>query len=252
MSDESPFDRLVLGLHPGAVERNTLEAAARFAKLFGLQLHAVFLENADSMGAAALPFTRELALPMHDWRVSDAGRLRNELDAAALHAEDELKRARMSFGVATGFEVRQGDPVLSMLELCGRQDVVACHVADAAFEGLTQSGARLRRAALATGVNALLLPRVFVPDDGPIAAVVPNTADPGDPALAIARRMAARAGRELLKLRADSWTRAVVTKGKGACLLVGSRRSLPKPVIETGSGVPMIPILVVGQSLSGA
>lgn len=254
MNDADSLRRLVLGLHPGAVELATLQTAAWLAKLLGLQLHAVFLESAASVGAAAFPFTRELRLPTHDWLRSDAERLRGELSAAAAHAESELARAGASAGVAAAFEIRHGDPVLATLELCGREDILAVREADAAFEGLTQTGARLRRAALASGANLLLLPRRLERHAGPIVAVTEGAAGAADPTLAIARRLAAHAGRELLVLERPT-SRALFGAGQGAgqsgCLVIGSQRVLPDSMLEREASLLALPVLVVGERATG-
>ena len=158
-----------------------------------------------------------------------------------------MARVRASTGIATRFEIRRGDPVVTMLELCGRQDVVVIHEADAAFEGLTRTGARLRRAALETGANLLVLPRHLEWGAGPIVALA---ADATDPALTVARRVAATAGRELLVLDlagdGGDWTGALPAVGQGS-LVIGRRQALTEPAIDRAARLLALPVLVVGE-----
>jgi hypothetical protein len=250
MNDAETLRRLVLGLHSGAVELGALQTAAGLARALSLELHAVFLEDAASVGAALLPFTRELRLPTHDWQDTDAVRLRQELAAAAAHAGSELARVGANSGIVARFEVRHGDPVPTTIALCGRHDVVAIHDSDAAFEGLTRTGARLRRAAQAAGANFLLLPRRLGNGAGPIVAVTTDAAV--DPALTLARRMAATAGRELVVLEsANSGWLAAPALGRGSCLIVGRGLQLPEPAMERVARMLALPILVIGERPPG-
>ena len=52
----------------GSVDRDTLRAAAEFARLLQLEMLGVFIEDRALLGLGALPFARELRLPGHDWQ----------------------------------------------------------------------------------------------------------------------------------------------------------------------------------------
>ena len=72
-----------------------------------------------------------------------------------------------------------------------------------------------------------------------------------DPALAIARRMALAAGRELVVLEsADGGWPAAPALRQGSCLIFGRGLAMPETAIERVSRLLALPILVLGESLS--
>lgn len=101
--------RIVIELAPGLPERESIEAAAALADRVGAELVGLFIEDADLLRFAALPFAREIGFASAQRRRMDVTALERSLRAHAAEAERALasalerSAARWSFRVARGF-----------------------------------------------------------------------------------------------------------------------------------------------------
>lgn len=182
------YRRLLLDLRPGRLDRTALRAAAELARLLDVEILGIFVEDQSVVGAANLPFARELQLPARDWRPVNAERLSAELQAAAEHARLLLLREGEAAGISCRFMVRRGDPATTIASLCGFHDIVAIAEPEEAIERLTDTAGRVRNAALSSEATVLLLPSRPSRSTGPVVTLV---AAIDDPALAIAAHLAA-------------------------------------------------------------
>lgn len=59
MSRKSPFKRIVVGMHHGAPDDDTLRAVAELAELMHMPLLGLYAEDPGLLDLAGLPFARE-------------------------------------------------------------------------------------------------------------------------------------------------------------------------------------------------
>lgn len=101
--------RIVIELAPGLPARGSLEAAAALADRVGAELVGLFIEDADLLRFAALPFAHEIDFVSAERRRMDVTALERSLRAHAAEAHRTLasaaerSAARWSFRVARGF-----------------------------------------------------------------------------------------------------------------------------------------------------
>ena len=199
MADIVAYRRLLLSLQPGVIDRAAFRAAADLARLLNVEMLGVFVEDQSIVGAASLPFARELRLPTHDWHPVSSERLALELRAAAEQARLQLAQESAAVGIDCRFEVRRGDPATTVVELCSLHDIIAVTEPSDVIERLTGAADRLRQAALLSAATVLLLPSRPDRAGGPVIAIVADAADPG---LAVAARIAASSEGGLVVLAA--------------------------------------------------
>ena len=186
--------RLIVELDAGT-DPGALRAAAGFARLLGLHLHGVFVEDEAVLTLAELPFAREIRLPTHEWTPLASDRLAEELRHAADQVRQAMQQIVVALDVPNAFEVLRGDPVACIAGLCSTTDIVV--VARRAASGTRIGGGRLPDAVHAMAASVLLLPGGLEERTGPVVAVLRDAADP---ALDVAARIAVEAGSELLIL----------------------------------------------------
>jgi hypothetical protein len=190
------YRRVLLDLH-AVLDRRVMQTAAELARLLGIDLHVVFVTDGVLQALAEMPFARELRMPGHEWHPLAPDRVAGEQEQAIARARRMLQEVIAALGVTGGFEVRQGDPAELLSSLSEASDIVV--VAESARVGERASGshARRTRAAWESAASVLLLPSRVRAVRGAIA-VVPAGAD--DPAVALAARIALRAGEDLVLL----------------------------------------------------
>src|SRR5579863_5179876 len=108
MSEIRENPRLILDLYWSPADPAAMSAAAEFARLMGLDLLGVYVEDEAVHALAALPFAREFRLPAHEWGAIEAGRIADDFRTAALGAQRALMRAAGALGVSHAFEVLRG------------------------------------------------------------------------------------------------------------------------------------------------
>ena len=197
MSEHRENPRLILDLYWGSADQGTITAAAEFARLMGLDLLGLYVEDEAVHALAGLPFAREFRLPAHEWGAIEAGRIADEFRAAAMGAQRRLMRTADALGVAHAFEVLRGDPTASITSRSRPGDTVVFFEPRGAGDRSTRSFIRLWQAALSSPASVLLVPVRLSRRRGPVAAAVTRT---NDPALSTAARIARAAGEDLLLL----------------------------------------------------
>jgi hypothetical protein len=196
MAERQENPRLILDLYWGSTDERTITAAAEFARLLGLELLGIYVEDEAVHALAGLPFAREFKLPAHEWGAIEADRIAAEFRYAAMSAQRMLARAAEPLGVTSAFEVLRGDPTTSVM-LRSRPGDIVVFAEPRTAERSTRSFARLWQAALNSPASLLLIPFRLSQRRGPVAAVVTRRADP---VLRTAARIASAAGEDLLLL----------------------------------------------------
>lgn len=193
-ADPPSWNRLIVELGAGA-DPAALRAAAGFARLLGLDLHCVFVEDEAVLTLAELPFAREIRLPTHEWTPLASDRLAEELRHAAEQARRGMQETAAALGISNVFEVLRGDPAACIAGLCSTTDIVV--VTQPAAAGARFGGDRLPDAVHGMAAAVLLLPGGLEERSGPVVAVLRDAADP---ALEVAARIAVEADSALLIL----------------------------------------------------
>ena len=201
----SRFRRAVLGLGPGGIDRQILRAAGEFARLLELEMLGIFIEDRSLLGLSALPFSRELRLPGHDWQALEPQRVGDELRAAAQQAQQLFWQEIASQGVACRFEVRPGDPATVAGDVAQTSDILIV-VEPMATDALT-SGSKPAQRALSSAAAVLLLPSSGMPRRGPVAAVATG---PSDTCFELASRIANAAGDQAVTIAAEQASTATL------------------------------------------
>lgn len=196
MAERPENPRLILDLYWSSADERTITAAAEFARLLGLELLGIFVEDEAVHALAGLPFAREFKLPAHEWGAIEADRIAAEFRYAAMSAQRMLLRTAEALGVTSAFEVLRGDPTTSVT-LRSRPGDIVVFAEPRVAERSTRSFARLWRAALNSPASLLLIPFRLSQRRGSVAAVVTRRADP---VLRTAARIASAAGEDLLLL----------------------------------------------------
>ncbi len=188
--------RLILDLYHGASDANLMRASVELARLLGVDLHCLFIEDEALLALAELPFAREIRLPTHQWTPIDTISLSDDLRQAAAQTRRLLDEIIRNAGVASAFEVLRGDPAECIAGVCRTGDIVV--VVEPGTPVL--HGAHRLQAAYASPASVLLLPLRLKPRAGPIVAVLTDAADAG---LEMACRLALAAGETLVLLLPD-------------------------------------------------
>jgi hypothetical protein len=201
MQAPSAYRRLILDLCHGAADPEIMRAAAEFARLLGLDLHCLFIEDEAVLALAELPFAREIRLPTHDWSPIDANTIAAELRQAAAQTHRLLDEVIQDVGIPSEFVVLRGDPAACIAAVCRTNDIVVIAEPGPAVARTTHGVTRLRAAAHESAASVLLLPARFKPRTGPVVAV---PADAVDVSLDVACRIAAAANEDLVILLPQS------------------------------------------------
>lgn len=213
--------RLIVELWHGGADRGMLRAVAELAVLLDFDLHGLFIEDTALFALADLPFVRELRLPTHEWQKIEPARIAAELRHAAQAAQRLLRDAAAARGIASGFEVRRGEPAEALAAVAAGGDVIALAQPGSSGGQLASGAARVWIAAHASGASLLLLPAGVMPRHGLVAALC---ADGDDAALALAVRAAINTGETLLVLL-PAGEHAAAERALRRCELLGLPRT---------------------------
>lgn len=194
---EPERNRLILELCQGASDPTTIRAAAEYARMLGLDLHCLFIEDEALIAWSDTAFAREIRVPTYRWSPVSAETVSLDLRHAAAATQRRLRQTLPGDAGQHHFEVLRGDPATCIAGVCRGGDVVV--VTEPAVPGLraTIGSSRLRSGASASAASVLLLPARPAPASGGIAVLLDDAADDS---LDVACRMALGAGEKLLVL----------------------------------------------------
>ncbi len=249
------YRRLIVELGHAGADPRTLQAAAEFARLLGLAMHGVFVEDESLHALAALPFAREIRLPTHEWTPLAADRLSDELHQAAEQARRAMQAVVVRLDVPNVFQVVRGDLVTCIGGLCSTTDILV--VTQPAAAASATAVLRLQEAAQRMPASVLLLPANLQPRTGPVAAVLQG---PADPALQAAARVAVAGHSDLLILlpAGPDHPNEAATDRAAALGVPRQRitaRIIANPEADTvleALGEPRERLVVAGRSAAGA
>lgn len=168
----SKSTRLVVALPPAAVPQPAIDSAAQLARLLGVSLFGLFIEDPDLFAAANLPFLRELDARMRAWRPLSPESLMQDYEAIAQALRRQLLQSAAVSGVSVEFAVFRGDP-RALIASGAPTDLLAL------FEPITNWA--LHKDGVAAGT--VFVPRTARPQPGPVV-VIASTATAPEVALA--------------------------------------------------------------------
>ncbi len=189
----SRLRRAVLGLqhHPS---RHGLAIAVDVARLLGLDLLGLFVEDESLMRLAALPFARELA-PLGGWRPVDAAQLARDLQAAASSAHRSFAAAVKDLPTSSDFATMRGSMAAAIASHARPDDIVVLSAPSAVGEYAADAFPLLIESALRSAAAVLLIPRQIARRAGDVVAIA---ARPDDPSIPLAAGIARAANEELV------------------------------------------------------
>ena len=193
----SAYRRIIFELSHGAADADALHAVAELARLLGLVLHGLFIEDEAVLSLAALPFAREFHLGRNAWSPMDQERVAAEFRATAGRVRLTLEAAAAALGVASAFEVLRGDPAEVVAALSRADDIVVVADPGVAVGRAAYGFARLCTAAHRSAASVMLMPARVARRTGSVVVLATGAADP---ALEIAGRIAVAANEALIVL----------------------------------------------------
>lgn len=213
MASEPRHRRIILHLRYGSAEQATMHAAAELARMLGLALHGVFVQEEALSELTALPFVREFRLATGAWQALDPQRIAQEQRDAVEQARRLLDEAAAAFGIAFLFDTGS-DRLTTVFQ---RGDIIVVAQPRLPAEQLVHATAGWLEAAHGQGASVMLVPQTLARRKGPIAAVVCGEADP---ALTVGAQLAVSSGEELVLLvfGTDTLVAEVTAKARAAGL----------------------------------
>jgi hypothetical protein len=189
----SRFGRAVLGLqhHPS---RHGLSIAVDVARLLGLDLFGLFVEDESLMHLAALPFCREFS-PLGGWRAVDSAQLVRDLQAAASSAQRSFAAAVKDLPTSCEFVATRGSMAAAISSHARPDDMVVLSAPSAVGEYTAEAFPLLIDTALRSAAGVLLVPRRIARQLGDVVAIA---ARPDDPSINVAADIARAANAKLV------------------------------------------------------
>jgi len=166
--------RILVAVDASTQSRAALEAGARLAVTLQADLAAIFVEDADLLRLAQLPFAREVVPGLPSRRVADALAMERSLRRLAEHARSELEELSSRYRIACSFTSVRGHVLTELLAAASGADIVALGVRGRLFE-LDQRLGRTARGVLASATCSILVIRQGEVLGTPVVALYDGT-----------------------------------------------------------------------------
>lgn len=189
------YRRIIFELSHGAADAEALHAVAEFARLLGLELHCVFIEDEAVLSLAALPFAREFQLDTNAWIPMNSERIADAFRDTAGRIRRTMETVVGAVGLTSTLQVLRGDPAECVATLCRPDDIVVVADPGPPFGRAAYGFIRLRTAAHRSAACVMLMPSRLARRTGPVAVLATSAADPG---IGIACRIAVVANEGLI------------------------------------------------------
>ena len=155
-SSEFTVHRVIVALESACENLGALEQAAEMARRAKATLHAMFIEDARLLEAAALPFTRQVNLASATAMPLDPGDLEVQFRALAARARRRLEDLAGRLHVTTSFEIVRGDRSTA-LTAAGSSDLLVVETTSRAVGRYLRISTDWSAAAAGCGRACLLL-----------------------------------------------------------------------------------------------
>lgn len=193
---EMRFRRILLPFDSGATDSADLDAAIRLAARFHAEVVGIFIEDADLMRLAALPFARETAPLSASTRRLDPADMARALRARAGMLQARLRERAMQASVSWSFRIVQGELLAEQLGEAAASDLLILGIGPHPASSPRAAG-RVRRHIFSQGACTVWLRRAPAAEERPVVALLDDTSS-GWRVLAVARQFARRDGKHLL------------------------------------------------------
>jgi len=186
-----PFIRRILvALDASSHSLAALEAAVQLAVALHAELHGIFVEDADLLLAADLPFTREIRVFAPAPGAFTSGGMQQQFRIQAAHARQALEQAARRTAVRYTFQVVRGRVALELLAAASEADLLTLGQAGSSTASRQKLGGTTR-SVLAQSHGPVLLLRHDLRLGRPVLAV--HDGSPlSDRALRLAAQLALR------------------------------------------------------------
>jgi len=225
--EPEPIRRILLTLDAVAHSPQLLDTASRLAARLDAELHALFVEDANLLRLAGLPFAREVRLTSATTRKLQNPEMERALRAQATRAQQALAVAAGRMNVRWSFRVTRGEVAAEVASESLQTDLVTVNL------GIGQQ-ARLTRlsATIETLVSDMSCPALMLLQDAslqpPFVTVYDGT-PPSDRALTLAARLARTDSREVIVLIVASDEQARVRQRDEAVTRLTQEGAIPRP-----------------------
>ena len=225
--EPEPIRRILLTLDAVAHSPQLLDTASRLAARLDAELHALFVEDANLLRLAGLPFAREVRLTSATTRKLQNPEMERALRAQATRAQQALAVAAGRMNVRWSFRVTRGEVAAEVASESLQTDLVTVNL------GIGQQ-ARLTRlsATIGTLVSDMSCPALMLLQDAslqpPFVTVYDGT-PPSDRALTLAARLARTDSREVIVLIVASDEQARVRQRDEAVTRLTQEGAIPRP-----------------------
>lgn len=139
------FNRILVALDTSWQSYAALETAAEFASHLQAELMALFIEDADLLRLAELPFAKELDRSSGVMRPLDAGALIRALQADAQRLQNRLAEESEKRRISVSMKVVRGQYVAAAMEMADQTDIVFLYDVAALSYGATSTKAGAAR-----------------------------------------------------------------------------------------------------------
>lgn len=116
--------RIVVALDGSKHSEAALEAAARLGSILGAELSGVFVEDADVLSAAALPFSREVGRLTSGSTGLSSSTMRSQFRAQERQARKAFEWATRKHRLINRFEVAHGSVADELIRAAERADLI--------------------------------------------------------------------------------------------------------------------------------
>ena len=107
--EQSIYRRIVIGLCHGETDAQSIRTAAEFARLLGVNLHCLFIEDEALLMLAGMPFAREIRLPGHTWGALTTEAVEADIRQGVAVTRRLMEEVMQDVSVRTEFEVSRGE-----------------------------------------------------------------------------------------------------------------------------------------------
>ena len=246
--------RILVALDASPHSLAALEAAAALAANLQAELVGLFVEDADLLKLAELPFARELGLYSAASRPLDSAQMERQLRTRARRAEQALTTAAERAQVRWSFRVARGAIAAELLAAAAEADLISLGKVGWSLAGRRRVGSTTQ-AVLSQALNsALILQHGF--HLGPPVVLVYNGSTLARKALAIAARLVGEKGADLLILvaadepgeaqllqaQASEWLQGRGPEARFRQLTLAAVPKLTQPLEAQGCGTLVLPV----------
>lgn len=196
--------RIIFALDSATESPDSIEAAAELAERLHAELVGLFVEDANLLRSAALPFVREINLASGQWQAFEPAAIERDMRARAARARRLIEAVARRRHLAFSFQVARGEVGREIAAVAGETDLIVLEGLTEILRGRVQMGSGARAVARQTARTVMVL-RHGVLDARNFLVAYEDTPE-ADRALVIAARLAAanRATLAVLVIAADS------------------------------------------------